>query len=285
MPWFSNATGRKAGWPWRGRWGLSRALPVLCYGAVWFALDPVGIRGLFGFMRRAGIMKNIDLVHSIPADRRCIVIDGQAVMWMLYVWSSHWGVGLTCSWVHGGETLHWYHVLKNFFELFLRQDIRLIVLLDGLQESVTTAKAQEKQRASSQRFVSCLRGRRRQGSHDLETMPILSRKVFLEVVRDLQALYPPVDGVEQLHYSTATFEADPVCVEACKDGGIYGVMATDTDFIALVATAQQMPVYEGQELIYIQLDTMMVRRSRSPPHAKTLLLTLRWSVLVFAQRR
>ena len=58
---------------------------------------------------------------------------------------------------------------------------------------------------------------------------------------------------------TATFEADPVCVEACKAGGVYGVMATDTDFIALVATAQQMPVYDGQELIYIQLDTMMVR--------------------------
>eukprot|EP01045_Picozoa_sp_COSAG04_P001461 COSAG04_NODE_49_length_31209_cov_11.630248_14_plen_230_part_00 len=210
-------------------------------------------------MRRAGIMKNIDLIHSIPADRRCIVIDGEALMWMLYVWSSHWGVGLTCSWVHGGETLHWYHVLKNFFELFLRQDVRVIVLLDGLAESVRVAKAQDKQRQSSQMTISCLRGRRRQGSHDLETMPILSRKVFLEVVRDLQALYPPVDGKAMLHYSTATFEADPVCVEACKAGGVYGVMATDTDFIALVATAQQMPVYDGQELIYIQLDTMMVR--------------------------
>jgi hypothetical protein len=214
-------------------------------------------------MRRAGIMKNINLVHSIPADRRCIVIDGEALMWMLYVWSSHWGVGLTCSWVHGGETLHWYHVLKNFFELFLRQDIRLIVLLDGLSESVRVAKAQDKQRVSSQMTISCLRGRRRQGSHDLETMPILSRKVFLEVVRDLQKLYPAVDGVERMHYSTATFEADPVCVEACKEGGVYGVMATDTDFIALVATAQQMPVYEGQELIYIQLDTMMVSTALS----------------------
>ena len=30
--------------------------------------------------------------------------------------------------------------------------------------------------------------------------------------------------VEQLYYTTATFEADPVCVEACKTGGIYGVM-------------------------------------------------------------
>ena len=214
-------------------------------------------------MRRAGIMKNIDLIHSIPADRRCIVIDGEALMWMLYVWSSHWGVGLTCSWVHGGETLHWYHVLKNFFELFLRQDVRVIVLLDGLAESVRVAKAQDKQRQSSQMTISCLRGRRRQGSHDLETMPILSRKVFLEVVRDLQALYPPVDGKAMLHYSTATFEADPVCVEACKAGGVYGVMATDTDFIALVATAQQMPVYDGQELIYIQLDTMMVRATSS----------------------
>ena len=47
--------------------------------SVWVA----GIRGLFGFMRRAGIMKNINLVHTIPADRRCIVVDGQDVMWML----------------------------------------------------------------------------------------------------------------------------------------------------------------------------------------------------------
>lgn len=35
-------------------------------------------------------------------------------------------------------------------------------------------------------------------------------------MRDLQKLYPSVDGVEQLYYTTATFEADPVCVEACR---------------------------------------------------------------------
>lgn len=79
---------------------------------------------MFGFMRRNGIMVTIDLAHEIPEDRKCIVVDGESLMWMLYVWSAHWGVGLTCSWVHGGETLHWYHLLKNFFELFLRQGIR-----------------------------------------------------------------------------------------------------------------------------------------------------------------
>ena len=30
-------------------------------------------------------MKNIDLVHTIPDDRRCIVVDGQAVLWMLFL--------------------------------------------------------------------------------------------------------------------------------------------------------------------------------------------------------
>ena len=72
-------------------------------------------------------------------DQRCIVFDGETVMWMLYVWSGHWGVGLTCSWVHGGQSLHWYHLVKNFFELFLRQGIRCLVFTDGVVESVRPA--------------------------------------------------------------------------------------------------------------------------------------------------
>ena len=54
-----------------------------------------------------------------------------------------------------------------------------MVLLDGLQEKVQMAKAQDKQRESSQCMISCLRGRRRQGSHDLDILPLLSRKTFM----------------------------------------------------------------------------------------------------------
>ena len=48
---------------------------------------------MFGFMRRNGIMVTIDLAVEIPEDRKCIVCDGESLMWMLYVWSAHWGVG------------------------------------------------------------------------------------------------------------------------------------------------------------------------------------------------
>lgn len=224
----------------------------------------MGIRGMFGFMNRNLLKKKIDLIEAISKTRgqRCVVIDGENLIFMLYLWSAHWGIGLPCSWVHGSETLHWYHVLKNFFELFLRQDVRLIIMLDGLSESMHVAKAQSKQREKRDLLVACLRGRRRQGTHDGENIPLLYRKVFLEVVNDLKALYPPVEqgGVtqEMVHYCTATFEADPVCVEACKAGGIYGVIGADTDFVALVAAAQAMPAYEDKELIYIQLDSLMV---------------------------
>jgi hypothetical protein len=206
------------------------------------------------------LKKKINLVEAIgkTEGQRCVVIDGENLIFMLYLWCAHWGIGLPCSWVHGGETLHWYHVLKNFFELFLRQNIRLIIFLDGLSESMHQAKAQSKQREKRDLLVACLRGRRRQGSHDGENIPLLYRKVFLEVVRDLQQLYPPVEGKEMVHYCTATFEADPVCVEACKNGGVFGVIGADTDFVALVATAQAMPAYEDKELIYIQLDSLMV---------------------------
>jgi hypothetical protein len=226
----------------------------------------MGIRGMFGFMNRNQLKKSIDLLQVIPEDQKCVVIDGENLIFMLYLWSAHWGIGLPCSWVHGGQTLHWYHVLKNFFELFLRQDVRIIVMLDGLKEAMHVAKAQNQQRAKKDSMVACLRGRRRQGSHDGESIPLLYRKVFLEVVRDLQALYPPNEaGQEMLHYSTATFEADPVCVEACRDGGVYGVIGADTDFISLVATAQAMPAYADKKLIYIQLDSLMVRgRAPSP---------------------
>ena len=59
------------------------------------------------------------------------------------------GVRLAAAFIR--RRVHRYHLVKNFFELFLRQGIQCLVYIDGVVEKVRAARAASSRRATQLR--------------------------------------------------------------------------------------------------------------------------------------